>query len=594
MNRSLQASLLIFLCAIAVRIAPAQSAVKQVEDGGTQPKPNGVITGRVVGSDGQPVAGASILVIKAGGPVTSNLQTVTSGDEGGFRVTGLNPGSYIFYAYTPGYVTARAGGELDFHLPGENVTINLVQGGAITGRVTDAYGEPMVGVRVHADKVRDLDVGERYAGDLVRSSGRLTDDRGVYRLYGLEPGAYVVGVSNDTFGAYNVVGHEVTTWHPSSPRATATEITVRSGGEVAGVDIRHRGERGYTISGTAGGDGPSGQHPENVRVILLNVIDKRVAGTTGTVGSKGFAMYGVPDGEYEIIAVRVNETLIDFANSAPRRVVVKGADISGLELKISAPASIAGQVKIEPLGAADAGRSACAGESQTMTRANREEVLLRAAPDGQSTLSIESLIPQLGMFPGAIGAGAPDEKGEFILNLSPPGRYRIKTDLPNLGWYVRAITQPAAGAAKTSVDLARDGVALKSGEKLSGVELVLAEGAAGFKGRVVAPKERAKLPSHLRVHLIPVEPSSADDVLRYAEALVRGDGAFEFNHLAPGKYLLLARPSTEGDANEDSPRPVAWDAGERAKLRREAAAAKNEVELQPCARVKDYVLRFIR
>jgi hypothetical protein len=40
------------------------------------------------------------------------------------------------------------------------------------------------------------------------------------------------------------------------------------------------------------------------------------------------------------------------------------------------------------------------------------------------------------------------------------------------------------------------------------------------------------------------------------------------------------------------PQPVAWDAAERAKLRRDAEAAKNEVELLPCQRVKDHVLRF--
>ena len=39
---------------------------------------------------------------------------------------------------------------------------------------------------------------------------------------------------------------------------------------------------------------------------------------------------------------------------------------------------------------------------------------------------------------------------------------------------------------------------------------------------------------------------------------------------------------------------IAWDANERAKLRRQAMAAKNEIELQPCGRWKDYVLRFNR
>jgi hypothetical protein len=94
--------------------------------------------------------------------------------------------------------------------------------------------------------------------------------------------------------------------------------------------------------------------------------------------------------------------------------------------------------------------------------------------------------------------------------------------------------------------------------------------------------------------LIPAEASAVDDVLRYAETAVGADGGFGFRHFAPGKYLLHTRQASEKEANNDRSRPTAWDAVERAKIRQEAAAAKNEIELQPCGRVKDYVLRFAR
>jgi hypothetical protein len=92
--------------------------------------------------------------------------------------------------------------------------------------------------------------------------------------------------------------------------------------------------------------------------------------------------------------------------------------------------------------------------------------------------------------------------------------------------------------------------------------------------------------------LVPAETAAADDLLLYAESPVRGDGSFEFKHIAPGKYLLHARQASEKDANDDQSRPLAWDSIERAKLRREAAAAKNEIELKTCERVKDHVLRW--
>jgi hypothetical protein len=56
--------------------------------------------------------------------------------------------------------------------------------------------------------------------------------------------------------------------------------------------------------------------------------------------------------------------------------------------------------------------------------------------------------------------------------------------------------------------------------------------------------------------------------------------------------LIYARQLTEKEANDDQVRPLAWDAVERTKLRREAIAAKNGIDLRPCDRVKDYVLRY--
>jgi Carboxypeptidase regulatory-like domain len=586
--RVVKALSLILLCAASVRVAIAQTGAKENAEADPQARRDGEITGRVVNDVGRPVAGAPIIVIKAGVKILSGIQTSTADDEGNFKVTGLGPGSYMVDANVPGYVIARAGSERDYHRPGASVTINLVKGGVITGRVTDPYGEPMVGVRAQAFKVRELEGAQKYLGELREPNGRLTDDRGVYRLYGLEPGVYVVGVSNDQSGMYggSYPGREAMTWHPSSPRATAAEIAVRGGEEIAGIDIRHREERGHMISGTVLGAAAPDPREDRITVMLTSGVDRQLVGMTFANGPKGFAMFGALDGEYEIVASRMSRTQTDFASSAPRRVVVKGADVSGIELSIAPPASVSGRVKVESGGA---GKNPC--EDGAQARATVEGVLLSAAPDDDSRPSIQAITPYFRYFGGAMG-GAPDEKGEFILSGLAAGRFRIKADLPDDGWYVRAITQPAPGAGKKPSDASRDGIAVKAGEKLSGVEVVIAEGAASLKGRVVPEKEASKLPSRLRVHLIPSEVSAADDVLRYAETAVGADGGFGFKHIAPGKYLLHTRQSSEKEANNDRSRPLAWDAVERAKLRREATAAKNEIELKVCQRVKEHVLRW--
>src|SRR5205807_1489725 len=62
-------------------------------------------------------------------------------------------------------------------------------GGVINGTVTDSDKQPVVAVRVRALMIRDAN-GELTNGSVATE--RLTDDRGIYRLYGLTSGSYVV------------------------------------------------------------------------------------------------------------------------------------------------------------------------------------------------------------------------------------------------------------------------------------------------------------------------------------------------------------------------------------------------------------------
>jgi hypothetical protein len=550
----------------------------------------GVITGRVVTEDGGGLPNVTVLLYQ----VSTNQRgaarrfSTTTDEEGAFKFTGVPPRAYtIQVSETKGYVRelipASERNIRGYYRVGDNAVIRLIRGGVITGRVTTSTGEPMIGIYVSATMTRDTE------GNPVRQSpgGRVrsTDDRGVYRIYGLSPGTYVVGIHaanrSPQLSAYD---GDAPTYHPSSTRDTAAEVTVSSGAEVTSVDIRHRGESGHVVSGTLTGGGETSQPNMSASVTLISVATGAfVASSYVRPGeaSNGFAIYGVSDGEYEIVAIRGGYNEEESFVSPPRRITVRGADVGGIELRLAPMASVAGKIVLEK------SENVC----ESKRKASIDEVVVSMRRDEKASR------PPL---PGLATESAPADKGEFLIRYLDAGRYFIEPRLPLESWYVKSIAASApiapAGARRPAAtpDLSRSGVTLKPGEKISGLTVAVADGAASLGGKVVAAKEGVALPSRVRLHLVPAETAEAGNVLRYAEAVVRNDGAFTLNNVAPGKYWLVTRAVPDDEPSDRPPAPVAWDANERAKLRREAEALKVEVELKACQRAAEQIVKFAR
>src|SRR5262249_60725426 len=118
----------------------------------------------------------------------------------------------------------------------------------------------------------------------------VTDDRGIYRIYGLLPGVYIVSIG---IGAENglddaQIKRDAPTYYPSATRDTATEINLRGGEEVSGIDIRHRGGRGRVVGGSISGGTESSSHS----VSLKGLEAGRFEATVSIHNSRGFAFYG--------------------------------------------------------------------------------------------------------------------------------------------------------------------------------------------------------------------------------------------------------------------------------------------------------------
>ena len=575
-------SFLFVLALTAHTVAQQPSAAEEKSSG----RRNGTITGRVITADGQPLSDVLILAVAVNAKFGEMAQS-TCDEEGNFKLTGLRTAAYRILATMPGYVSATTQSDTELYRLGDYALLTMVRGGIITGRVTDAAGEPMAGVRVMPQLLRDA-TGRRVSpsGMTIDPTqlGRLTDDRGIYRLYGLQPGIYIVSVNGSEMPAIGsgMLPHDSPTFHPSAPRDTAAEIVLHASGEATGVDIRHRGERGHLISGTLSGETESDTLLNAVIVSLKSAATGELQAITAAMGgSRGFALTNVADGEYELVAVRANEK-DDRTMSTPRRVSVKGADVSGIELKLLPLASISGRVLIEKTNSANACESK---ESFTLNEISLVTDLESSKPP---EISLGSL-----MFGDISALNLPNEKGEFTVKNLEAGAYRLLTNLPGDYWFVRSMTLPPSGAAKTRPDAAtrtdatRSPISVKSGERVSGLEITLGEGAAAVSGKIVSATEGKSLPAKVRVFLIPAEPTAAEDVLRYRE-LAGTDGKFHFKNLAPGKYRVLAR----SDSGEPTARPAAYEATERARLRREAEAAGQEFSLSLCQRRNDLEVKY--
>jgi len=532
---------------------------------------------------GQPIAHA-IIFVTAG---VSQQRTTVTDDAGNFQVSGLDASLYFVRASAPSYLAAPTDSEgpvFSTYRIGDSVNISMIKGGVITGTVISATGQPLVQASVHAIMIRDAK-GKPPTGPRIPLE-RQTDDRGIYRMYGLQPGVYLVSAGGRIGFPYNAGAYDFDspTYAPSSTRDSAAEIEVRSGEETSGVDIRHRGEPGHSISGTV--KWPTSV-PGNAVVSIsiaqtVNGVSQVVAFSFQPPGSRGFTFYGVADGDYDVTA-QLPSAPGELLASEAVHTSVKGRDVAGLNLTLSALPSVSGHLLLEPSSAAE-----CKNKRKPLF--SETSIIARRSKNNAKDLLA---------FPNfSLAQASPDKAGDFRLRNLTPGQFTLIPRFFAKYWYLRRIEREnsAAQAGKTGTvvrqnDLARNGFALKLGERLNNVTVTLAEGASSVHG-AVKPVGTNSIPAQLYVHLVASEKENVEDVLRFFTARAQSDGTFSLNNLPPGRYWLLARLSTNSETLSDAKLRAPEESETRAQIRREAEANKTEIELKPCQNVVDYQLPF--
>jgi protocatechuate 3,4-dioxygenase beta subunit len=505
----------------------------------TKPKATASITGRVTIGE-KPAPGVIVIANLLSSSQTLVAQTTTDA-EGKYRLHGLTPTGVTIGVYAPTYVVPSAPmfaqGRmvlLSADEAVEGVDFKLTKGGVITGRITDADGKP-VDDRVTLTPVDDK--GEPVRGMQPRAPNPFvytTDDRGIYRIYGLAAGRYKVSVGDNGGGAVLRSGYYQKTYHPDTTDVAKSSIVeLTEGGEAKNIDINvGLRSRTYAVSGRiidADTNQPIAGVNYTLGALQQNQGQTFMAGmsSSGTpTNSKGeFRLEGIAPGRYAITALA--SYFLSTADqpkiySDPVPFEITDSDVTNLEVKAQHSLSVSGVVVTDGITNKDAlarvSRLLIVGYAQSPSTGIQNYVAPTASPiAADGTFQLEGLKP--GILSLSISANTLESRGFAI------SRVASDRELPN-----------------RQIEIA-------PGQNISGVRVYLTYGSGVIRGEIKI--EGGTLPANAMLY---VALQQENQGLRLNSAQVDARGRFVINGIPAGNYEAILQIISLGAG--DFPRGV--------------------------------------
>ncbi|HEU0180390.1 MAG TPA: carboxypeptidase-like regulatory domain-containing protein [Blastocatellia bacterium] len=455
---------------------------------------------------------------------------VRTGSDGRYRVTGLTEGSYVIRALSKAYVLSKSPFGVDAFRTvtvdeGElrdEVDIALVCGGVITGRVIDAEGRPVIGTEV---RLFSVDEKGRPKEELDSHYGHnewmlQTDDRGVYRIYGLTAGRYILGAGGE-WASGLVRRKSSETFHPdATDQNQAKIIEVKAGAEVADIDIRLcAGEDTYAAAGRVV-DAETGQPLPRVSVLCMEAAGGTRHGRPAATDDEGrFKCANLAPGRYEL-SLWERRDVSSPHYSEKIRFEVTDSDVGGLEVKAIRGATISGVVVVE--GASD---PAVKAKLQRMSVVVQVERLRESDADSRAYERPDRIMARIAGDGGFRLAGASPGMASFYLEGDQENAFSIRR-------------------------IERDGAEIRSafeigrGEQITGVRIIVAHDNGTIRGQVEIAG--AKLPEgwQLDIWATPIKTTTANEGMpafhtnSNGSAFADEKGRFVIERLTPGEYEL--------------------------------------------------------
>jgi hypothetical protein len=388
--------------------------------------------------------------------------------------------------------------------------ITLWKHAALSGRVVDDGGEPVVAARVRALR-REPPRGREFG---PVDSSATTDDRGIYRIARLPPGDYLVLVCSISDG--DSLLHPTTFYSSAQAPGQATIVTVVTGDDRADVDFVMPTASGFRVRGTIQEPGgPAAGIPVTLRWPDPEgfPFDLEVSATVSH-SDGSFSFDGVAEGTYVLEAPSgpTSATTAPFGETKPpssdrtlraqSTIVVSDRNIDDVILRLSPGARVSGRVIFE--GGAPA---LVAATSVYLDRVDQR--------------------------PLRLGPARPDRAGQFTTPDFPPGEYRLRVGAIPAGWMFKS-------AMYDGRDIADEPFELESAD-VKGVVVTFTTRGTRLSGAVRS--ERGRPDPETSVLLYPASASAwtpTVSIFRMRSVRTSATGTFLLTNIPPGEYYVVA------------------------------------------------------
>src|SRR5215470_2475050 len=302
---------------------------------------------------GEPARGVEVILVTQI-RWSANAPRARTDENGRFLFTNVAAGSYEIFAVAPGYVSPFEMHSVADGAKVEDVDLKIKRGGVIAGRIIDSQRRPVIEETITLNKLDGNNKPQYYSPFSPNFNMYRTDDRGVYRIYGLPEGRYLVSVGYASHAQRKTSGSALypRVYYPkATSESEAKVIEVSEGSEATNVDItvsdpvETRDVSGRVV------DADTGRPVDGVKVAVDGVsgdglpnggggMDELQSGPNGA-----FRFFGLSPGKYALfVPSRLNEGFI----SEPVTFDISDGDVTGIEFKVrQGAASISGIVVIE-------------------------------------------------------------------------------------------------------------------------------------------------------------------------------------------------------------------------------------------------------